>query len=72
VQEGGLLETIEDGITGKLIRISSKEQGILVLKNVISETSKQEWRNMREASIKRAQSFSLEKFQENLQSHLQL
>lgn len=65
VDEWGLKETIIDRKTGRLI---GSEQLLVELKKAIQETPKEEWQSMEAACIKRAQDFSLEKFQEKLQS----
>lgn len=61
-----------DGKTGKLIDIKNKSSGVQGLETVIKTTPPDEWKNMSSASRERAQDFSLEKFQEKLQSSLHI
>lgn len=68
--EWGLKETIIHGKTGKLIEIQDSKLWIQNLKQVIQDTPKEEWENMEDTCIARARDFSLEKFQEKLQSFL--
>lgn len=69
-REGGLLETVIEWKTGKLIEIWDRESWIMNLKQVIENTTKEEWKNMSSDCIERSRDFSLEKFQEKLQSIL--
>ncbi len=69
-REGGLLETVIEWKTGKLIDIRDSESWIMNLKQVIENTTKEEWKNMSSDCIERSRDFSLEKFQEKLQSIL--
>ncbi len=70
VAEGGLLETIIEWKTGKLIKIVNDELWIENLKQLIQYTSEEEWGSMKHDCRKRAEDFSLEKFQEKLESLL--
>lgn len=69
-KEWGILETVIDGTTGKLIEISSHELGIIRLKDAIIDTPPEEWQAMKKKARKQAQKFSLEKFRERLESFL--
>jgi glycosyltransferase involved in cell wall biosynthesis len=70
VDEWGLRETIIDRKTGKLISIVNREPWIVNLKEVIQNTPKEEWEEMKDACVKRASDFSLDKFEEKLKSIL--
>jgi glycosyltransferase involved in cell wall biosynthesis len=72
VAEWGLLETMIEGKTGKLIQIRDAVSGVQNLKKVLLETKEDEWKNMNNACRERAEEFSLEKFQERLQSSLNI
>lgn len=68
VDEGGYRETVNDGKTGKLLR---HEWGLeKALQKVIQNTKPEEWKAMKEDCIARAGDFSLEKFKQQLKSHL--
>ncbi|GAB0174367.1 MAG: glycosyltransferase [Candidatus Altimarinota bacterium] len=69
-KEGGILETIIDGETGKLIDITSHELGIIRLKNTIVDTPHEDWLSMKEKSRQQSEKFSLEKFRLRLESLL--
>lgn len=70
VSEWGLLETVIDGKTGKLIEIMNDEFWIISLKQVVKNAQKEEWEGMRDDCIVRAREFSLEKFSESLHKFL--
>lgn len=72
VNEGWLLETVIDGETGKLIEIKNKHAGVQSLQTVVEMTHSDEWKAMSDHCRERAQDFSLEKFQEKLQSSLHI
>ena len=72
VNEGGLRETIVQNETGRLIQILDSESGIQSLKQVIQNTSKEEWESMSDACIVRSRDFSLDAFEKKLKSSLQL
>ena len=69
-KEWGILETVIDGATGKLIEISSHEAWVIRLKDAILETPKEAWESMKKKSLRQSEKFSLEKFRERLQSLL--
>jgi glycosyltransferase involved in cell wall biosynthesis len=70
--EWWLKETVIPGKTGKLIDIPDTIQWINNLKNVIKNTTSEEWSSMKSDSIDRAQSFSLDAFEKTLKSTLSL
>lgn len=70
VNEGWLRETIIQNKTGKLIEIVNDKLWIVNLKKVIQDTPDETWKSMKNDCILRSQDFSLEKFQEKLQSSL--
>ncbi len=70
VDEWWLRETIIDGKTGKLIEIINYKWWVINLQKVIQDVPKEDWKQMRDSCVWRAQDFSLEKFQERLQSLL--
>lgn len=70
VAEGGLLETVIEWKTGKLIDIPNREDGIKNLRWVIQDTPIGEWQAMRDASVARAYDFSLDQFIENLKKYI--
>lgn len=70
--EWWLKETIIHDKTGKLIDIASNIEWINSLKNVIQNTTFEEWDSMKSDSIDRAQSFSLDAFEKKLKSTLSL
>jgi glycosyltransferase involved in cell wall biosynthesis len=70
VREGGLLETIIEGKTGKLIKIVNDELWIENLKQVIQDTSEEEWNAMKDDCRERAGDFSLHAFANNLKSSI--
>ncbi len=70
VDEWWLRETIVHNKTGKLIQIPSTPLWIQNLKKAIQETPQEVWGSMRIDCINRSRDFSLEKFQERLQSSL--
>lgn len=70
VNEWGLRETVIDGKTGRLIEIPNSVVGVQNLKYTIQMTANKEWEDMYASCLARAQDFSLEKFQEKLQSIL--
>lgn len=59
-----------DGKTGRLIEIPNSVVGVQNLKYTIQMTANKEWEDMYASCLARAQDFSLEKFQEKLQSIL--
>ncbi len=69
-KEWGILETVIDGETGKLIEISSHETWVIRLKDVILDTPADIWFQMKKPARKQAMKFSLEKFKERLESFL--
>jgi len=70
VREGGLLETIIEGKTGKLIDIPNEDKWVIHLKQVIENTWIEEWNTMKDDCQKRANDFSLVNFTENLKKYL--
>ena len=70
--EGGLLETVIDGRTGKLIQVHDKKSGIDAIKSVIESTKLTDWESMKDDCTEQAKLFSLEKFEEKLRFHLNL
>ena len=69
-KEGGILETVIDNKTGKLIEIPSHETGVIHLKNAILDTPVTDWASMKKNARKQSLKFSLEKFKERLESFL--
>lgn len=68
--EWGLLETVIEWKTGKLIEIQDSKLWIQNLKQVIRNTPKEEWIEMKEDCRERAQAFSLEAFAGNLKKYI--
>ena len=72
VNEGWLKETIIQNKTGKLLPVENGKLKVESLKQVIQNTKKEEWESMKNDCILRSHDFSLEKFQEKLQSSLHI
>jgi glycosyltransferase involved in cell wall biosynthesis len=70
VAEGWLLETVIEGKTGKLIKIVNNELWIANLKQVIQDTSEEEWESMKDDCRKRAEDFSLCAFADHLKNSI--
>ena len=70
--EWGLLETVIEGKTGKLISIMNRESWITQLKKVIQDTKKEEWEEMKDTCMNRASDFSLDAFEKKLKSLLHI
>ena len=70
--EWWLKETIIQSKTGKLIEVPSSEKWIENLKQIIENTTQEEWKSMKKDCIKQAQNFSLDTFEKKLKSSLHI
>lgn len=67
VAEGGFLETMDDGETGKLLKPDFSDKD---LAEAVMQMTKERASSMRDACIKQAQKFSLMRLEGELKSYI--